>query len=56
MPSFYGLMVVLGPLVLGAVLLWALLNNRRTKREEQRTEDATRKMYDQQARDDKAAK
>lgn len=54
MESIYGLMTIIGPIVLGAVLLWAIFNNRRTRAEEQRTEDATREMYKAQERDDKA--
>ena len=54
MSGIYGVMTILGPIVLGAVLLWALLNNRRSKGQERRTEEATREMYKQQERDDKA--
>ncbi|QDX26821.1 hypothetical protein FPZ54_12940 [Sphingomonas suaedae] len=48
----WGLMVIIGPIVLAAVLLWAVLHNRTSKRQEQRTEDATRKMYDAQNEQD----
>lgn len=54
MPSIYSLMIVLGPIVLGAVLLWAVVTNRRSRRQEQHSETATRRMYDQQDRDDKS--
>ncbi len=53
MEGLYGIMNIAGPVLLGAVLLWAVLNNRRSRSEEQRTEDATRKMYDEQNEDDK---
>lgn len=54
MADFYGLMVIVGPIILAAVLLWAVLNNRRSRRDEQRTEAATRDMYAAQERSDKA--
>ena len=55
MSNLYGVLTIVGPLLLGAVLLWAILNNRRSRQAEQRTEEATRRMYDEQNRDDKAA-
>ncbi|MFL9840371.1 hypothetical protein ABS767_05295 [Sphingomonas sp. ST-64] len=48
----WGLMVIIGPIILGAILLWAVLHNRVSRREEQRTEEATRRMYDAQNEDD----
>jgi hypothetical protein len=51
--TLQGLMVIVGPLLLAAVILWAVLNNRGTRAEVQRTEDATREMYDAQDVDDK---
>ncbi len=43
----WGLLTIVGPLLLGAALLWALLRNRKsTPREIERTEDATRRLYD----------
>ncbi|OYX52112.1 MAG: hypothetical protein B7Y97_02910 [Sphingomonas sp. 32-66-10] len=50
--SLQGVMVVIGPIVLFVVLLWVVLNNRTSKREKQRTEEATRKMYDAQNEED----
>lgn len=55
MDGLYGLMIIIGPILLGAVLLWAILNNRQSRAEEQRTEAATRKLYEEQDREDKAA-
>jgi hypothetical protein len=55
MSEFYGIMTILGPILLGAALLWATINNRQTRRQRQATEDATRRMYAEQERDDKAA-
>ncbi len=54
MESFYGLLNVIGPIILIAAIAWAVLHNRRTPREEARTEEATRQMYDAQNADDKA--
>ncbi|WP_066661553.1 MULTISPECIES: hypothetical protein [unclassified Sphingomonas] len=50
--SLQGVMVVIGPIVLFVVLLWVVLNNRTSAREKQRTEEATRKMYDAQNEED----
>lgn len=36
---------ILGALILGAAIAWAALNNRQSRREERRTEDATRDLY-----------
>lgn len=54
MDNLYGIMTIVGPILLLAALGWAMLNNRRTARERQRTEEATRRMYDEQDADDKA--
>jgi hypothetical protein len=51
--TLQGLMLVIGPILLAAAILWAVLNNRGTPAEVQRTEDATRAMYDAQDIDDK---
>lgn len=50
--GLWSLMVIIGPIVLLAVLLWAILNNRRSKRDIQRTEDATHDLYDAQNEED----
>jgi hypothetical protein len=52
--SMQGLMVVVGPILLALAIGWAIFNNRGSRRDVQHTEDATRRMYDQQDRDDKA--
>ncbi|HEY9554157.1 hypothetical protein [Allosphingosinicella sp.] len=45
------IMTVVGPLVLAGVLLWVLLRNRkRTPREDERTEQATRDLYREEDR------
>ena len=46
--TLYSLVVIGGPILLIAAIAWAMLNNRRTPREERRTEDATRAMYQDQ--------
>ena len=51
----WGLLTVMGPILLAAVILWALLNNRLSKKAEQKTEAATRKLYEDVDREDKAA-
>ena len=38
----WGFMTILGPILLAAVLAWAMLNNRRSAAEKRRTEEATR--------------
>ncbi|HEX8301841.1 hypothetical protein [Sphingomonas sp.] len=51
--TMQGMMSVLGPILLAAAIIWAMLHNRGTRAEVQRTEDATREMYDAQDADDK---
>ena len=42
----WGIINIVGPLLLAAVLLWALLRNRRARRTDvDRTEQATRELY-----------
>lgn len=50
--SLQGVMVIVGPIVLFAVLLWAVLNNRTSRAQKERTEDATRRMHEEQNRQD----
>lgn len=52
--ALWGIATIVGPILLAAALLWAMLHNRGSKRDVQRTEDATRRMYDEQARTDAA--
>jgi hypothetical protein len=49
-----GIIVIAAPILLALAIGYAMLRNRGTKREIRHTEDATRRMYDQQDRDDKA--
>ena len=46
--GLWAIATVVGPILLGAVLLWAIFNNRTTKAKERRTEEATKKLYDEQ--------
>ncbi|MBW4330658.1 hypothetical protein KY084_07175 [Stakelama sp. CBK3Z-3] len=52
--SLWGVLTVVGPILLAAVIIWAILNNRGSAREKSHTEAATRRMYDEQDREDKA--
>ena len=42
------LLTIVGPALLAVVILWALLRNRGTKAEEDRTEEATHRLYDEE--------
>jgi hypothetical protein len=53
--SLWSMLVVIGPILLAVILLWAVISNRRSRADEQRTEDATRELYERTDRDDKAA-
>jgi Na+/H+ antiporter NhaC len=52
MESLQGMMVIVGPIILAIAIAWALLHNRTSRRDEARTEQATRERYDQQSRED----
>ncbi|ODP35985.1 hypothetical protein [Sphingomonas turrisvirgatae] len=52
--SLQGVMVIIGPIVLAAVLLWAVLNNRTSRAQKERTEEATRRVREEQNREDVA--
>ena len=52
--TFWGLMTIVGPILLALALLWALLHNRRSSQQKARTERATRELYEQSDREDKA--
>ena len=45
--SIQGFVVVFGFIILGVAIAYAALRNRQTPREEQRTEDATRALYEE---------
>ena len=44
--GIWGALVILGPLVLGLAIWWALRHNHQSNKEFQRTEQATRELYD----------
>lgn len=46
----WSLVTIGGPVLLGAVLIWAILNNRRSPAEIERTERATARLYEEQDR------
>ncbi|AQR74915.1 hypothetical protein [Sphingomonas sp. LM7] len=54
MSSLQGILVIVAPILLGFAIAWAMFHNKGSRREIQATEDATRRMYDQQDLDDKA--
>ncbi len=51
----WGFAVIVGPLLLAAAIIWAMLNNRQTRAGERRTEEATSELYKEQDAADKAA-
>lgn len=52
--GIWGILVVVGPLLLIAAIAWAALHNRQSKSGEARTEAATHDLYQEQDRADKA--
>ena len=51
--GLWSFVVIAGPIILVVALLFAILRNRRTPREEARTEQATRELYKQQSAEDR---
>jgi hypothetical protein len=45
--SLQAILVIGGFIVLGAAIAWAMARNRVSRRQEARTEDATRHLYDE---------
>jgi hypothetical protein len=43
--GYWAILNIVGPLLLAAVLLWALLRNRKSRRSDSDTEQATRDLY-----------
>lgn len=53
--SVWSLVTVVGPILLIVVLAWAMLRNRsRSRAEKERTEQATRDLYERSDRESKA--
>ncbi len=53
--GLWGILVIVGPILLAAAIAWAALNNRQSKAAERRTEEATHDLYKEQDAADKAA-
>ena len=53
--SLQGVMVIVGPILLALAIAWAMFRNRgdSSAKDVARTEEATRKLYDEQDREDK---
>ena len=54
MGGLWAIMTILGPVLLGLILLYALIRNRRnsSRKEIERTEQATRRLHEQMAREE----
>lgn len=52
--EWWSIMTIVGPVLLGIVLLWAVVSNRRSRREVDRTEAATHSLYETIDREEKA--
>lgn len=53
--GFWGVAIVVGPILLAIALLWAIFRNRANRGDIDRTEQATRENYAEQDRADKRA-
>ena len=47
----WALMTIVGVLVLAGVIIWAALRNRSSRPREEETEEATRRLYDEEERE-----
>ena len=52
--GLWGVVVIVGPILLAAAVIWAIFNNRQSRAGERRTEAATNKLYKEQDAEDKA--
>ena len=52
--GIWGVVVIVGPILLAAAIIWAMLNNRQSRSAERRTEAATSDLYKEQDAKDKA--
>lgn len=50
--SLWAIVVVGGFVILGAAIAYAMVRNKRTPREERHTEEATRRLYEEQNAED----
>ena len=53
--GFWGLVTIVGPIILVAAIAWAMLHNRQSKRQFQETEAATRRVREEEAERDRTA-
>ncbi len=44
--GIWGILIIVGPIVLAAAIIWAMLHNRQARSAERRTEDATHRLYE----------
>ena len=51
--SLWQILVIVGPIILFGAIAWAALNNRQSRRGEQRSEAATHDLYQEQDATDK---
>jgi len=51
--SLWGLLTILGPIVLLGVIIWVVLNNRVSQQRHEQSERATAQLYDEQDRIDR---
>ena len=51
--NIWGILVIVGPILLIGAIVWAMVNNRQSRRGERHTEQATRNLYQEQDADDK---
>lgn len=55
MEALWGVMTIVGPILLGLALIYAILaNRRRSAADRRRTEEATRELYREEDRAEKA--
>ena len=52
-PVLQSVLVVVGPILLALAIAWAIYRNKASQADIQRTEDATRELYEAQNIDDK---
>jgi hypothetical protein len=52
--ELWSMMTIIGPILFGVVLLWVLLNNRRSPEEKARTETATHQRQAEEEAENKA--
>lgn len=50
--SLWGLLTIVGPIVLVIAIVWAMTHNRTSKAQQRRTEEATAAQYDRASAED----